>query len=144
MSGSPGFIAILREGVARAVADCRQAGIAVKMITGDQPATAEAIARRLGLDSAAAPVTGAEMAGLDDDQLADRLAETSVAARVSPHDKLRIVGALQACGEVVAVTGDGVNDAPALKAASIGVAMGRDGTDVAREAADVVLTTTTS
>ncbi|WP_159067431.1 cation-translocating P-type ATPase [Gordonia iterans] len=129
-----------REGVARAVADCRQAGIAVTMITGDQPATAEAIARRLGLDSAAAPVTGAEMAGLDDDQLADRLAETSVAARVSPHDKLRIVGALQARGEVVAVTGDGVNDAPALKAASIGVAMGRDGTDVAREAADVVLT----
>lgn len=129
-----------REGVAQAIADCRSAGISVKMITGDQPSTAEAIAGRLGLESPAVPVTGAEMAGLDDAALAARLREVTVAARVSPQDKLRIVESLQEAGEVVAVTGDGVNDAPALKAASIGIAMGRDGTDVAREAADVVLT----
>lgn len=129
-----------RDGVAQAIADCRQAGIAVKMITGDQPATAQAIARRLGLESPVPPMTGAEMAGLSDDELAQRLEQATVAARVSPHDKLRIVDALGERGEVVAVTGDGVNDAPALKAAAIGVAMGRDGTDVAREAADLVLT----
>ncbi len=129
-----------REGVAEAIAQCLRAGIAVKMITGDHPATAEAIAARLGLPTEAPALTGVEMAGLDDRILAARLEETSVAARVSPKDKLRIVNVLRNRGEVVAVTGDGVNDAPALKAAAIGVAMGRDGTDVAREAADLVLT----
>ena len=129
-----------RDGVAEAIRQCRQAGISVKMITGDHPVTAMAIAERLGLGSRKPALTGAEMAGLDDHMLSARLAETSVAARVSPEDKLRIVHALQSSGQVVAVTGDGVNDAPALKAASIGVAMGRSGTDVAREAADLVLT----
>jgi len=129
-----------REGVAEAIRQCRQAGISVKMITGDHPVTAIAIAERLGLDTRRQALTGAEMANLDEHMLAARLAETSVAARVSPEDKLRIVHALQSTGQIVAVTGDGVNDAPALKAASIGVAMGRSGTDVAREASDLVLT----
>lgn len=129
-----------RPGVPEAVADCRRAGIQVKMITGDHPVTAEAIAGRLGLGPLGRPLTGAEMAGLDDHRLGARLEETAVAARVTPQDKLRIVQVLQERGHVVAVTGDGVNDAPALKAAAIGVAMGRSGTDVARESADVVLT----
>ena len=128
-----------RPGVAAAIAACQDAGIAVKMITGDHPSTAEAIADRLGIPRRGPALTGTEMAQLDDDVLVARLRETSVAARVSPQDKLRIVTVLQAAGEVVAVTGDGVNDAPALKAASIGVAMGESGTEVAREAADVVL-----
>lgn len=129
-----------REGVADAIAACAAAGIAVKMVTGDQPTTAEAIAARLGLASEGPPLTGAEIGTLDDNMLAARLEETSVAARMVPQDKLRIVRALQSRGEVVAVTGDGVNDAPALRAAQIGVAMGRSGTDVAREAAGLVLT----
>lgn len=129
-----------REGVAEAIRECREAGIRVMMITGDHPVTATAIADRLGLATDRPALTGAEMAGLDEGMLAARLEGTGVAARVSPQDKLRIVRALQSRGAVVAVTGDGVNDAPALKAASIGVAMGRAGTDVAREAADVVLT----
>ncbi|WP_051516038.1 cation-translocating P-type ATPase [Candidatus Blastococcus massiliensis] len=129
-----------RPGVAEAVADCRRAGITVVMITGDHPATAASIAARLGLGSGLGPVTGAEMADTDDHVLAARLRRSGVAARVSPQDKLRIVRILQAEDEVVAVTGDGVNDAPALRAASIGVAMGRSGTAVAREAADIVLT----
>ncbi len=129
-----------RPGVADAVAACRRAGIKVMMITGDHPMTAVAIAGRLGLPTDKPALTGTEMAELDDRLLAARLEETSVAARVSPVDKLRIVHALQGSGRVVAVTGDGVNDAPALKAAAIGVAMGRSGTDVARESADVVLT----
>ncbi len=128
-----------RPGVAAAIAACQDAGIAVKMITGDHPSTAEAIADRLGIPRRGPAITGAEMATLDDTVLVARLRETSVAARVSPQDKLRIVTVLQAAGEVVAVTGDGVNDAPALKAASIGVAMGESGTEVAREAADLVL-----
>lgn len=128
-----------REGVATAIRQCRDAGITVMMITGDHPVTATAIAERLGL-AAGEPVTGAEMADLDDRILAARLEETDVVARASPEDKLRIVRVLQGRGKTVAVTGDGVNDAPALKEASIGVAMGRGGTDVAREAADVVLT----
>jgi Ca2+-transporting ATPase len=128
-----------RPGVAAAVAACQDAGIAVKMITGDHPSTAEAIADRLGIPRRGPAITGAEMATLDDNLLVARLRETSVAARVSPQDKLRIVTVLQAAGEIVAVTGDGVNDAPALKAASIGVAMGESGTEVAREAADLVL-----
>lgn len=129
-----------RVGVAAAVERCRRAGIKVMMLTGDHPVTAMAIAGRLGLASGKPALTGTEMADLDDHMLAARLEQTSVAARVSPVDKLRIVHALQGAGKVVAVTGDGVNDAPALKAAAIGVAMGRSGTDVAREAADIVLT----
>lgn len=129
-----------RAGVADAIAKCRQAGIKVMMITGDHPVTATAIAGRLGLSTDKPALTGTEIAVLDDHMLAARLEQTSVAARVSPVEKLRIVHALQGTGKVVAVTGDGVNDAPALKAAAIGVAMGKSGTDVAREAADVVLT----
>jgi P-type Ca2+ transporter type 2C len=129
-----------RPGVPEAVAACRDAGIRVKMITGDHPVTALAIAQRLGFGRQGPPLTGTEMADLDDDALDARLRQTDVAARTTPQDKLRIVDRLMSQGDVVAVTGDGVNDAPALKAASIGVAMGRSGTDVAREAADVVLT----
>ncbi|TFD31730.1 cation-translocating P-type ATPase [Cryobacterium cryoconiti] len=129
-----------RDGVADAIKQCQQAGITVKMITGDHPVTALAIAARLGLPTDKPALTGSEMAQLDDDMLTARLDQTSVAARVSPKDKLRIVQALKRGDRIVAVTGDGVNDAPALKAATIGVAMGRSGTDVAREASDVVLT----
>ena len=127
-----------RQGVRQAVEACRRADVRVVMITGDHADTAASIASELGIDSAD-PLSGAEIDQLDDDDLRRRVGETSVYARVSPEGKLRIVRALQAAGEVVAVTGDGVNDAPALKAASIGVAMGRDGTDVAREAAEIVL-----
>lgn len=148
-----------REGVKSAIATCYRAGIKVVMITGDHAVTASAIARNLGLghrDSAdngdglgdgpgdgidsIGVVTGADLAQMSDEELSERVATTEVFARVAPEEKLRIVRSLQARGEVVAVTGDGVNDAPALKAAEIGVAMGRSGTDVAREAADMVLT----
>ena len=129
-----------RPGVREAIADCAGAGIRVVMITGDHPVTAAAIGRRLGLEHTDQALTGSEMLEMSDEVLRARLRETSIAARVSPQDKLRIVEALQDEGHVVAVTGDGVNDAPALKAASVGIAMGRSGTDVAREASDVVLT----
>jgi magnesium-transporting ATPase (P-type) len=130
----------------RAVSACQRAGIAVKMITGDHVATAQAIADRIGLDgraageSAVAAMTGADIAACSDEQLTLAAERTAVFARVSPEQKLRLVEALQTNGEVVAMTGDGVNDAPALKRADIGVAMGRGGTDVARDAADIVLT----
>lgn len=129
-----------RDGVAEAIAVCRRAGVTVMMITGDHPRTAVALGRRLGLGGIGDPVTGGELGALDDPALVARLRQSRIAARVTPHDKLRIVRALEAAGEVVAVTGDGVNDAPALRAASLGVAMGRGGTDVARDAADIVLT----
>jgi P-type Ca2+ transporter type 2C len=130
----------LRPGVADAVAACRTAGIRVAMITGDHPTTALAIARQAGI-SADAVLTGSEMAELDDPalRLRLRLADTSVFARIMPEQKLRLVQAFAANDEVVAMTGDGVNDAPSLKAAHIGVAMGGRGTDVAREAASLVL-----
>jgi P-type Ca2+ transporter type 2C len=123
-----------------AVAVCHRAGVRVVMITGDQPRTAAAVARELGLRPEQV-MTGPEIDEADDDTLADRIAGIDVFARVAPEHKLRLVRALQADGEIVAVTGDGVNDAPALRQADVGIAMGRTGTDVAREAADIVLTT---
>jgi len=122
-----------------AVAECQAAGVRVVMITGDHATTAAAIGASLGLRDGL-PISGAEIDTLDDADLSARLAQTDVIARASPEHKLRLVANLQAGGQLVAMTGDGVNDAPALKAADIGVAMGQRGTDAAREAADLVLT----
>jgi Ca2+-transporting ATPase len=121
-----------------AIAECRQAGIRVRMITGDHAATAAAIAGELGIQGRA--ITGAEFAAMPDDQLLEQLPEIGVVARVAPEDKLRLVRLLKRSGNVVAMTGDGVNDAPALKAADIGVAMGITGTEVSKEAAVMILT----
>ena len=134
-----------REAASQAVAACHSAGIAVKMITGDHPGTARAIAQSVGVLPPIQPgrrtvVTGAELAELATEDFPELVDEASVFARVSPEQKLRLVEALQARGHVVAMTGDGVNDAPALRQASIGVAMGRSGTEVAKDAADMVLT----
>ena len=123
----------------QAIVDCQRAGIRVAMITGDYAATAEAIARAAGLAVDGGILTGPELAAMDDAALALRIRQTSIFARIMPAQKLRLVQAFKANGEVVAMTGDGVNDAPALKAAHIGVAMGGRGTDVAREAAALVL-----
>jgi Ca2+-transporting ATPase len=128
-----------RPEVPAALAQCRAAGVRVIMMTGDHPATARAIARGVGLSDRPGVVTGAEIEALDEPALRARLAEGDLCARLQPHHKLRLVQALRAAGEVVAMTGDGVNDAPALKAADVGVAMGERGTDVAREAAALVL-----
>jgi magnesium-transporting ATPase (P-type) len=122
-----------------AVAECQRAGIRVVMITGDHAVTAAAIGRAIGLRDGL-PLTGAEIDRLDNTALKERLAQTDVVARASPEHKLRLVATLQSTGQLVAMTGDGVNDAPALKAADIGVAMGQRGTDAAREASDLVLT----
>ena len=122
-----------------AVARCLAAGIQVKMITGDHAETARAIAVELGLGDSAAVVTGRELDDMDDVELAARVDDTWVFARTSPQHKLRLVAALQARGHVVAMTGDGVNDAPALKRADVGVAMGQKGTEAAKEAAEMVL-----
>jgi P-type Ca2+ transporter type 2C len=122
----------------QAIAECRDAGITVKMITGDHAATAAAIGRELGLHGVA--VTGADLDAMSDAELADRIDGISVFARVAPEHKMRLVKALQANGHVVGMTGDGVNDAPALKAADIGIAMGLTGTEVTKEAATMVLT----
>jgi Ca2+-transporting ATPase len=129
----------VRPDVPAAIAECHAAGIRVVMITGDHPVTALSIARQAGLLANGEPMTGAELAALDDEALAERLPHTDIFCRVQPEHKLRLVQAFRAQGEVVAMTGDGVNDAPALKAAHIGVAMGARGTDVAREAAGLVL-----
>ncbi|MEJ8826537.1 HAD-IC family P-type ATPase [Variovorax humicola] len=139
--GLLGFMDPLRDEVPRAVEECRQAGVRVIMITGDAPRTADAIARLAGLVGGDDPpaVTGAELARMRDAELRECLRRVRVFARMDPAQKLRIVHALQDAGEVVAMTGDGVNDAPALRAADIGVAMGQRGTDVAREAAALVL-----
>lgn len=128
----------LRPGIATAVAQCRAAGVRVVMITGDYARTARSIASQATIADGAV-LTGADMDGLDDAALPDRLRKVTVCARIMPEQKLRIVNALKAAGEVVAMTGDGVNDAPSLKAAHIGIAMGERGTDVAREAASIVL-----
>jgi P-type Ca2+ transporter type 2C len=135
----------LRDEAAAAVATCRQAGIRTIMITGDQPATAAEIGRELGLDRDAQgrrleTVHGRNLAALNGPGWQRVVASASVFARVSPEHKLRIVNALQSQGEIVAMTGDGVNDAPALKQADIGVAMGIKGTEVAKEAADMIIT----
>ncbi|MEX5746232.1 cation-translocating P-type ATPase [Massilia sp. X63] len=131
----------LRPDIPAAVAACRAAGLRVVMITGDHPETARAIARQAGLQAGTpdAVLTGAQIAALDDAALARRLEGADVCARIAPQQKLRIVQALQRDGAVVAMTGDGVNDAPALRAANVGVAMGLRGTDVAREAAELTL-----
>lgn len=122
-----------------AVLACHSAGVDVKMITGDHIVTASAIARAVGIDGEA--LTGAQLDELDDDELEERIDGLGVFARSSPEHKMRIIGAVKARDQVVAMTGDGVNDAPALRAADIGVAMGQSGTEVAKEAADVVLAT---
>ena len=139
LRGLVGMIDPPREAAVAAVADCRAAGIRVKMITGDHAGTAAAIARDLGLENPEAVLTGADLDALDADALRDAAQQTDVFARTSPEHKLRLVQALQAGGAAVAMTGDGVNDAPALKRADIGVAMGRTGTEVAKEAAEIVL-----
>src|SRR5690606_12780390 len=124
----------------RALRVAERAGIRTIMVTGDHPHTAAAVARELGILAPGDPVaTGAMLDQWSDEELARELGRVSVFARVAPHHKLRIVQALRRSGEVVAMTGDGVNDAPAVKEADIGVAMGRAGTDVTREAADMVL-----
>lgn len=137
--GLIGFEDPLRVSVPQAVAEARSAGIKVKMLTGDFPATARAIAAQAGIGLNAAVLTGTEVAAMDDKMLQDAVEQTDVYARIMPEQKLRLVQALKLSGEVVAMTGDGVNDAPALKAAHIGIAMGQSGTDVAREAAAIVL-----
>ncbi|MGZ9098323.1 MAG: HAD-IC family P-type ATPase [Brevundimonas sp.] len=134
-----GIIDPPREEARAAILECRQAGIAVKMITGDHAATAVAISRQLGLSDDPRVVSGHDLAALTDDELVAVAQEVVVFARTSPADKLRLVQALQSAGHVVAMTGDGVNDAPALKQADVGVAMGLRGTEAAKAAAQVVL-----
>ena len=136
-----------RQGVLEAIEECRRAGVKVKMITGDHALTGAAIAAKIGLDGAAnreprevPVVTGRALATMSDKELAEVIDETPVFARTSPDQKLRLVKALQDKGHIVAMTGDGVNDAPALKSADIGIAMGITGTEVAKEASDMVLT----
>ena len=136
--GLVGFADPLRDEVPGAVAECRSAGVRIIMITGDYPATASAIARQAGIASERV-LTGAELATTSDAELARAAQSQAAFARIMPEQKLRIVTALKADGEIVAMTGDGVNDAPSLKAAHIGIAMGGRGTDVAREAASIVL-----
>ncbi|CCQ73010.1 cation-transporting P-type ATPase [Magnetospira sp. QH-2] len=134
-----GLIDPPREEAVTAVGTCRGAGIRVKMITGDHALTARAIARQLDLAHADGALTGAELDDLDDEELSARLSQVDVFARVSPEHKLRLVSLMQGQGGIVAMTGDGVNDAPALKRADVGVAMGRNGTEAAKDAAEMVL-----
>jgi Ca2+-transporting ATPase len=137
-----GLIALedpVRADVPQAIRDCQAAGIRVVMLTGDHPATAVSIAKQAGINTESGVISGPELADMDEEILALRLAASHIYCRVQPEQKLRLVRAFQAAGEVVAMTGDGVNDAPALRAADIGVAMGARGTEVAREAAAIVL-----
>jgi Ca2+-transporting ATPase len=137
--GIVGFVDPPRAEVAGAIRTCREAGIKVIMVTGDHPETARAVAAQVGINSAKV-LTGNEISKMSDAEVKKALKETFVFARVTPEDKLRLVRLLRENGEIVAVTGDGINDAPALKEAHIGVAMGIRGTDVAKETADMVLT----
>ncbi len=137
--GLVGLIDPPRDEVIAAVAECHSAGISVKMITGDHAGTAAAIGRQIGLHQTDQPLTGAEIDQMDDSALEAAIQRTDVFARTSPEHKLRLVQALQARGQVVAMTGDGVNDAPALKRADAGIAMGLKGSEAAREASDFVL-----
>lgn len=137
-----GFIGIadpVRPGVPEAIAECHSAGIRVIMITGDHPATASTIAQHIGLQNPNEVITGPQIEKLSDPELDSITQKVSVFSRVMPAQKLRLVNALKASGEIVAMTGDGVNDAPALKSSHVGIAMGKRGTDVARESADIVL-----
>lgn len=138
--GITGIIDPAREEATIAVQRCQSAGIRVKMITGDHSITARAIGAQMGIGDGATVVNGMELETYDDDQLRNIVQQSDIFARVSPEQKLQLVTALQATGEVVAMTGDGVNDAPALKRADVGVAMGLKGTEVAKEAAEMVLT----
>lgn len=137
--GLIGFIDPPRTEAIDAVRQCARAGLAVKMITGDHAATAVAISRELGLDTPAAVLTGRDLDALSDEELSGAVVGTTVFARTSPEHKLRLVKSLQSRGQIVAMTGDGVNDAPALKRADIGIAMGVKGTEGAKEAAEMVL-----
>ena len=137
--GLVGIIDPPREEAIEAVLRCRSAGIRVKMITGDHIATARAIGMQLGIEDGQAALSGIDLDRMDDVQLREEVTKTDVFARASPEHKLRLVKALQANGEIVAMTGDGVNDAPALKRADIGVAMGKKGTEVAKEASGMVI-----
>ena len=137
--GLVGLIDPPRRQAVEAVAACREAGIRVKMITGDHAGTAAAIGRQVGLENPDAVLTGAELDEMDDAALAAAVPQTDIFARTSPEDKLRLVMALQSHGITVAMTGDGVNDAPALKRADAGIAMGRKGSEAAKEVADLVL-----
>ncbi len=137
--GLVGLADPVRPTVPAAIRECYTAGMRVIMVTGDYPVTAQQIARHIGLRLSDACITGPELDAMDDATLQERIQTTAIFARVVPEQKLRLVNALKANGEVVAMTGDGVNDAPALKSAHIGIAMGKRGTDVAREAAALVL-----
>ncbi|MFA5144282.1 MAG: cation-translocating P-type ATPase [Candidatus Omnitrophota bacterium] len=137
--GLIGLIDPIRPSVPRAIQECYYAGIRVVMITGDYPITAQNIAKHIGLKNPSDIITGPELERLNPEELKDRCATVNIFSRVQPEQKLLIVKALKSAGEVVAMTGDGVNDAPALKSAQIGIAMGERGTDVAREASDIVL-----
>lgn len=140
MAGFWGIIDPPREEAIQAIREAQQAGIRIIMITGDHASTAASIAEKVGISTEHEPLTGRDLDAMDEEEFERQVRETSVFARVTPAHKRRIARVFQTEGEVVAVTGDGVNDAPALKGADIGVAMGRTGTEVAREAADIVLT----
>ena len=137
--GLVGFADPVRSNVAEAVQECYAAGVRVVMITGDYAVTAQNIGRQIGLKSVENCITGPQLEKMSDEELKTRIRDVNIFARVVPEQKLRIVNVLKANGEVVAMTGDGVNDAPALKSADIGIAMGERGTDVARESASLVL-----